>query len=104
VVTRGDVCWAEFPEEGRRPVLVLTRDVAIPVLHRLTVVSLTRTIRGIPTEVVLGADDGMPHECVVNLDNVRQARHSQLGDRITSLSGPKMHEVCDALAIATGCR
>lgn len=103
-MTRGDVCWADLPEEGRRPVVVLTRDVAIPLLHRLTVVPLTRTIRGLPTEVPLGTDDGMPHECVINLDSVRQVRRSRLGERITSLSGPKMHEVCNALAIATGCR
>src|SRR5262249_4247475 len=62
-----------------------------------------RTIRGIPTEVRLGAGDGMPEECVVNLDNLRHVPRVLLGDPITTLSGPRMHEVCRALAIATGC-
>lgn len=103
MVSRGDIRWAETPEDGRRPVLVLTRNEAIPVLHRLVVAPVTRTIRGIPTEVRLDASDGMPEECVVSLDNVRHMYGVFLGDHITSLSGPRMHEVCRALAIATGC-
>jgi mRNA interferase MazF len=103
MVTRGDICWAELSEAGRRPVLVLTRSEAIPVLRRILVAPLTRTIRGIPTEVRLGPEDGLPEECVVSFDNVQRAGKFALGDPITSLSGPRMHEVCRALAIATGC-
>ena len=103
MVTRGDICWAELAEGGRRPVLVLTRAEAIPVLRRVIVAPLTRTIRGIPTEVRLGKDDGMPEECVVNFDNVQVTPHRLLADPIASLSGARMHEVCKALAIATGC-
>ena len=103
MVTRGDICWIDFPEEGRRPVLVLTRAEAIPVLRRVTVAQLTRTIRDIPTEVRLGKEDGMPTDCVVSLDNVRQASRVLLGEPITNLGGKRMHEVCRALAIATGC-
>lgn len=83
--------------------LVLTRAEAIPVLHELTMAIVTRTVRGIPTEVRLDADDGMPEECVVSLDNLRHIPRAFLGDPITTLSGPRMHEVCRALAIATGC-
>jgi mRNA interferase MazF len=57
---RGGVYYLEHPEWGRRPVLVLTREAAIPVLKRVTIASITRTIRGIPTEVVLDEHDGMP--------------------------------------------
>lgn len=103
MVTRGDVCWCEFPEEGRRPALILTRSEAIPVLKRVLVAPMTRTIRGIPTEVRFDQADGMPEECVASFDNVRQISHSLLGEPITTLSGPRMHEVCRALAIATGC-
>lgn len=103
MVTRGDICWCELPEEGRRPVLVLTRAEAIPVLHRVTVAPLTRKIRDIPTEVRLDVADGMPEECVISLDNIRQISRSKLNEPTTSLSGPRMHEVCKALAIATGC-
>ena len=102
-MTRGDVCWAELSEAGRRPVLVLTRAGAIPVLHQVIVAPLTRTIRDIPTEVRLGKDDGVPDECAISLDNVQVAHQRRLGEHITTLSGPRMHEVCRALAVATGC-
>jgi mRNA interferase MazF len=103
VVTRGDICWADLSEGGRRPVLILTRAEAIPVLRRVIVAPLTRTIREIPTEVRLGKKDGMPDECVVSFDNLQVASRQRLGDPITSLSGKRMHEVCRALAIASGC-
>ena len=103
MVNRGDVCWAETPDEGRRPALILTRSEAIPVLRKLTVAFLTTRIRDIPTEVRLDVEDGLPKECVVNLDNLRHISRSFLGEPITTLSGARMHEVCRALAIATGC-
>lgn len=103
MVKRGDVCWCEFPEEGRRPALVLTRSQAIPVLNRVLVAPITRTIRGIPTEVRFNQEDGMPEECAASFDNVRQISRAYLGEPITSLPGARMHEVCRALAIATGC-
>jgi mRNA interferase MazF len=103
MVTRGDVCWCELPNAGRRPVLVLTRAQAIPVLPLLLVAPLTRTIRGIPTELQLGREDGLPAECVVSFDNLEQAPRALLSEPIASLSGPRMHEVCKVLAIATGC-
>lgn len=104
MVRRGDIYWLEHEEEGRRPALILTRAEAIPVLHSVTIAYLTRTIRGIPTEVPLGPGDGMPEECVVTLDNLRTVNRGLLSDRITSLAGKRMDEVCHALAIATGCR
>jgi len=103
MVSRGDVCWVETPQDGRRPMLILSRSEAIPVLNEVTAAVVTRTIRGIPTEVRLGTDDGMPEECVVNLDNLRHIPRTFLAGPITTLSGPRMHEVCKALAIATGC-
>lgn len=102
-MTRGDICWCDLPDEGRRPVLVLTRPEAIPVLHRVLIAPLTRTVRGIPTEVRFDAQDGLPDECVATLDNVRQISRALLEEPITSLAGKRMHEVCRALALATGC-
>lgn len=83
--------------------LILTRAEAVPVLRRVLVAPLTSRIRNIPTEVRLEVADGMPKECVVSLDNLSQISHALLGDPIASLSGARMHEVCKALAIATGC-
>lgn len=103
MVKRGDVCWVNLPDEKRRPAVVLTRAEAIPVMRQVVVAYLTRTIRDIPTEVRLDADDGVPQECVISMDNLRTVSRSLLGEPITSLSGARMHEVCRALAAATGC-
>jgi mRNA interferase MazF len=103
VVSRGDVVWLEVPEAGRRPVCVLTREAALPVLRNALVALVTRTVRGIPTEVPLDRDDGVPDDCAISLDNVTTVPVAQLTERITTLSGARMHEVCIALARATGC-
>ncbi len=102
-MSRGDVVWLEVPEAGRRPVCVLTRPAALPVLRNAVVALVTRTVRGIPTEVPLGPDDGMPEACAISLDNVTTVPVAQLTDRITTLTGVQMHAVCAALARATGC-
>lgn len=101
---RGEIRWLEHEEDGRRPALVLTREEAIPVLRKVTIAYLTRTVRNIPTEVRLGPEDGMPEECAVTLDNLRTVSQVLLGDPIASLAGKRMDEVCLALAVAHGCR
>lgn len=103
MVTRGEMWWVERPHAGRRPYLVLTREPAIPVLHSVTAVPATTTVRGIPTEVALGPDDGMPLDCVLSLDNVTPMPKGFFIDPICRLSSERMREVCNALAIATGC-
>ena len=68
---RGDIYWADLgPPAGRRPVLILSRDAAIPVLSAVVVAPLTRTIRGIASEVKLGRDEGLPDDCVASCDNL----------------------------------
>jgi len=103
VVTRGEVWWAEAPESGRRPYLVLTRQPAIPVLNDVLAVPATRRIRRIPTEVVLDRGDGMPDECALSLDNLVTLPKVFFRERITRLSVERMREVCRALAVASGC-
>lgn len=103
MVNRGDVVWAASPRGLRRPYLVLTRQAAMAVLHQVLAVPATRTIRDIPTEVVLEETDGMPERCALSLDNVTLLPTTFLGDRITHLGARRMAQVCDALAIATAC-
>lgn len=81
----------------------MTRDEAIGALNEVFVVLATTTIRDLPTEVRLGPEDGMPRECVLNLDHVDTVAKGFIGDRITSLSAEKLHSVCRALDVATGC-
>lgn len=101
---RGEVWWVEPPEMGRRPHLVLTRDAAIGPLTHVLGVPATRTIRGIPSEVELGPEDGMPDRCVLSLDNLRVLPKSFFVERICTLEPERMDRVCRALAVATGCR
>ena len=81
----------------------MTHDEAIGALNEIFVVLATTTIRDLPTEVRLGPEDGMPRECVLNLDHVDTVDKGFIGDRITSLSAEKLHSVCHALDVATGC-
>ena len=98
---RGDICWYAFtPPDKRRPVLLLTRDSAIPVLNAITIAPITSTVRNIPTEVVLTRDDGMPAVCAANFDNVQTVPKHRLGERITRLPPSRLAEVAKALSFA----
>lgn len=88
MVARGEVSWLELEQEGRRPVVVLTRDEALPRLRNIVVALVTRTIRGIDTEVELGPEDGMPVECAVSLDNLRTVPQALLTESITCPTSP----------------
>ncbi len=102
-IRNGDVWWGEFPDLGRRPFLVLTRNAAIPVLNGVLVAPVTRTIRGIATEVPLGLADGMPHDCVASMDNLRVVPKACLVEHQCSLGPLRMHETCRALNAAVDC-
>jgi mRNA interferase MazF len=71
MVRRGDIYWATLPDgAGRRPVCVLTRTAAIDVLDSLVVAPLTRSVRGLRSEVFLDEKDGLPSPCAISCDNV----------------------------------
>lgn len=102
---RGEVWWTELPPPiGRRPVLLLSRDAAYSVRTSVTVAIITRTIRNIPVEVLLGKEDGMPVKCAVNLDDIVTIPKSRLAERITTLSVEKMTEVVKAIGFALDLR
>jgi len=103
-MTQGDIYWYTFrAPDKRRPVLILTRNSAIPLLTGITVAPLTTTIRGIPTEVPLSpAEDGVLAECAVNADNLQTIYKAKLGTYITHLSLERMREVRAAVEFAFG--
>jgi mRNA interferase MazF len=103
MVNRGEIWWHEHPHESRRPYLVLHRNEAIPVLNQLLAAPLTRTRRGIPTEVDLDPSDGVPEHCVISLDNLRLVRPALLTERLTTLGAARLHDVCTALRHAIAC-
>lgn len=101
---RGEIRLFRFPApDEQRPVLVLTRASALGYLSRVTVAPITSAIRGVPSEVVLGPDDGMKQQCAVNLHNLVTVGKLGLGRRLAQLSPARMLEVCAALAFALGC-
>ena len=100
---RGEIWWGEIEDVGRRPFLVMTRSAAIPVLNRVLSAPITRTVRGIPTEVLLGVDDGMPTDCAASFDNLRVVPKAYLVDRVCALHSARMVEACRALRAAVDC-
>lgn len=102
--SRGELWWCELPSIGRRPVVVLSRDAAIPRLRRSLVAPCTTTIRGLPSEVVLEPGEDPVHlRTAVNLDSVESVSVATLIDRLGRLSPQRMRDVCAALAIAVAC-
>ena len=101
---RGEVWWCELPEIPRRPVVILTRDAAIPRLRRALVAPCTTNIRGLPTEVILEVDeDPIPKRSSVNLDSVENVGIGTLTQRLGKLGDLRMRQVCTALAVAVDC-
>ena len=103
-IARGDIRLYRFASpDKKRPVVVLTRDSAISYLSTVTIAPITSTIRGVPSEVALGEDDGMKAPCAVNLHNTITVSQDRLGKRVARLSSARMNEICAALRFSLGC-
>jgi len=100
---RGEIWFATTPD-GDRPVLVLTRDPVADRIGSLVVAALTRTERGLVSELPLtAAADGVPSDCVVNFDNIHTLERERFRRRVAALSPARMAHACHVLAAATGC-
>jgi mRNA interferase MazF len=99
---QGEVWWAEA-EDKRRPVLICTRDEAIAVLRTLVVAPVTRTVRGIPSEVALGRDEGLAVKCAANFDSLQAIPRSALTQRVGALDPIRRSELCAALRAVSDC-
>ena len=103
-VNRGEIWLYTFrPPDKRRPVLVLSRPDVIPLLSTVMVAPITSTIRGAPSEVIVGLNEGLKRESAVNLDHVQTVAQEALGHYVGSLGREKMAAVCRRLAIAVAC-
>ncbi|MBI4871451.1 MAG: type II toxin-antitoxin system PemK/MazF family toxin [Candidatus Riflebacteria bacterium] len=102
-MNRGEVWWAELPAPvNRRPVVLLSRDASFGVRTSTTVALITRTIRGIPVEVELTPNEGLPYHCVINADNLQTIPIGILGQRIATLNPVRLKEVETAVRFALG--
>jgi mRNA interferase MazF len=101
---RVEVWWCEPPEIGRGPVVLLSRDAAIPRLRRALVAPCTTTIRALPSEVILEpGDDPVPRRSAVNHDMIESVSVAVLVERLGTLTGTRLRELCAALQVATDC-
>jgi mRNA interferase MazF len=100
---RGEIWFAATPG-GDRPVLVLTRDPVAERIGSVVVAALTRTRRGLVSELELTASlDDVPSDCVVNFDNIHTVPRELFRRRVTQLSPARLDQACATLAAATGC-
>ena len=100
---RGEIWFASTPG-GDRPVLVLTRDPVADRIGSVVVAALTRTVRGLVSELDLNpADDGVPSVCVVNFDNLHTLPREVLRRPVATLSAARMRQACRTLMASTGC-
>ncbi len=99
---QGEIWWAETEERKRRPVLVVTRSYAVPVLNAILVAPITRTIRHVSTEIALDYETGLRGPCVASFDNLQRVSRSDLTERVGALSHPRL-EICRALSALADC-
>ncbi|MDE3074600.1 MAG: type II toxin-antitoxin system PemK/MazF family toxin [Chloroflexota bacterium] len=101
VPRQGEIWWAHAADK-RRPVLVVTRSEVVGLLDGIVVAPVTRTVRGIPTEIPLGQDEGLAAECAASFDNLQRIRRSALKARVGDLSW-RRDEICGALKALADC-
>jgi mRNA interferase MazF len=99
---RGEIWFAATPG-GDRPVLVLTRDPVADRIGSVVVAALTRTRRGLVSELPLTPADGVPTESVVNFDNIHTLPRARFRRQVTTLSAARLADVCRVLKASTGC-
>ena len=103
-MSRGEIWRYRFAApDKKRPVVVLSRQDVIGLLHTVMVAPVTSTVHGAPSEVLVGVREGLRHESAVNLDHVQTVEQSRLEGYVGHLGVEKMREVCRALAVAVGC-
>jgi mRNA interferase MazF len=98
---QGEIWWAQA-QDKRRPVLVVTRSEAVRVLKGIVIAPITRTVRGIPTEIRVGRDEGLEIDSAASFDNLQRILRSALTERTGDL-GVRREEICGALRALADC-
>lgn len=103
MVAHGEIWLLQPPNGKSRPVLVVTRNEAIIVLHDIVVAPITSTIRRIPTAITVGPDAGIDHESSATFDALAAVPKSLLTVRLGALGANRRNEICSALAALADC-
>lgn len=102
VVRRGEIWWGESPDAKGRPYLVVSRDAANAVAARVLVAPVTRRVRGLPSELAVGENEGLPVASVASFDNLRPFSKAMLTRRLGAL-GPRSREICRVAGAMLDC-
>lgn len=103
MVARGEIWWGETTDEEGRPFLVVSRDAANHVMRRVLVAPVSTRIRSVPSELPLGAAEGLPHPSVASFDNLRPFPKSMLTRRLGALDAARGHLICTVAAATLDC-
>ena len=103
MVARGDVWWGEAPDQRGRPYLVVSRDSANLVMRHVLVAPVTTRVRQVPSELRLGADEGLPRASVASFDNVQPFPKAMLVRKLGSLAVPRGGDICTAARATLDC-
>lgn len=103
MVARGELWWGESADEKGRPYLVVSRDAANEVMQRVLVAPVTSRVRGVPSELRVGPDEGLPVESVASFDNLRPFPKGMLTRRLGALADSRRHELCVVAAATLDC-
>ncbi len=103
MVARGELWWGEAPDEKGRPYLVVSRNAANEVMQRVLVAPVTTRIRGLPSELDLGPDEGIPHRSVASFDNLQPFPKAMLVRRLGGLPPSRGADICAAARATLDC-
>lgn len=103
MVARGELWWGETPDDKGRPFLVVSRDAANRVMQRVLVAPVTTRVRGVPSELQLGAPEGLPVPSVASFDNIRPFPKAMLVRRLGALGADRRHELCVVAGATLDC-
>lgn len=98
-----DLLGGESPDEKDRPYLVVSRDSANAVMNRVLVAPITRRVRSVPSELPVGADDGLPIDSVASFDNLQAFPTSMLTRRLGRLAASRLGLICVVAAATLDC-
>ena len=103
MVAQAEIWLMETPNRKRRPVLIVSRNEAIPVLNNVVVAPVTSTVRDIPTCIPIASDHGVDHDSVATFDNLAAVPKSVLTMRFGELGPGGQRQICDALDALANC-
>ena len=93
-----EICLVRL--DKTRPALVLTREAARGAMTKVTVAPITTSIKGLSSEVRVGPDNGLDHECAVALDNIVTVPVELLGRTVGYLNAEQEAELARAVILA----